>query len=373
MEKNEVYGRQLGILVFIITLAFKLARLPAVLAEHTGVNLLGILLLSAIEVVLLLLVLLFVYRGGFDALGGSFRTAQFALLAVLVLYYFFKGTIYFAYTVQAVRGLMFDEIPQFVLVLTLGIPVFYLAAKGVRTTARTAELFFPFLIAIIAFSLFCLKTDMDFLRNLPLLPAPFASYAKESLSVGFWGMDGAAFLFYSVKKTKGPRVGIAIAVTYVVILAYYVISNAIMGDWLTGVPNVFVSLCSYNFFVRDLGRLDWLGIIAWLSMSVIGMAVIFGAAMDAIGRICSHRSVTCFGSYALVTGVCLIASVPNVINMSQHPAVSFVLICVPFAVVLALLSLQALARKNNSAHLPLEPLGEDELRLSAAGRKEGNV
>lgn len=374
--RDSVYSRQLGVLIFVSTFTFKVTRLPAILAARTEINIVALLLLSAAELVVLGLCVLFCYRGGFGAFGEKFRFARIALVLVLVAYCLVKGTVYFAFTVNAALGLTFDELPDSIMVVTLALTVLFLVYKGARAVARTAEIFCIFFLFVIVFTLFCIKSQMNFSANLPLMPLRFSNYLEGTFSSGVWGADGVALVFMAVKRQKKPFVAIAVAVTYSLVLVYYIVGNAVLGGLMPETTNLFVTLSAYNFFAAELGRLDWLGIVGWLMLSVLGMSVLLGAAVDGAQMLVNKRPVICVLVFGALMAVTIAVRPESLFGFGNSAALGYAALGVSTFCAVSLVALQRVAIGKG---VPLFPrrrkdfddcVDEGSMLLERAGREQ---
>ncbi|MDR2634966.1 MAG: hypothetical protein LBC13_03180, partial [Clostridiales bacterium] len=92
------------------------------------------------------------------------------------------------------------------------------------------------------------------------------------------------------KRGKRPYVIISYLAAFSVIMVYYVLGNALFGNYLFGIDNFFIKLSSFNFLSDELGRLEWTGIISWVVICIINISVLLWAAIEAGGRLIKKRN-----------------------------------------------------------------------------------
>lgn len=282
-DRNTVYNRQLGMIYFMISLNFKVAKLPSLLVEAVGnSNLVIIILLSLLDLAMLGVVMRISQLGVLEEIEKHKNKVLYkALMLVLAGYFLFKLGLMYGGVVQFVLDQLFENIDAIWISITLIIPICYLAYKGFNTIARVCELFIWYLFIVIAINFCFLDAQLDWSRNLPLFDGNAMSTLMKGGGYAIWFGDALPFLFLTVKKNKVNYVKFLGAASLLVISATYVVMNAMYGKAAVYITNFIVKLSGFNMFSDKLGRLDWVGMVAWVINSCVYLAVFFWATMQA--------------------------------------------------------------------------------------------
>jgi hypothetical protein len=317
MPTNEIYNRQFAILIFFAAMTFKLSNLPTFLSTSVGVNMLAAVMITVIEIVLYVLVALFIRSGGFDSLDYAYKPAQYPLMIIISLFLALKATLFFSGAAYNVKGLMFDQASNELIFLTLIIPIAFMAVKGIRVIARTAEIFFPLVVFLMVFSIAFIKGNMNINYNLPLLTMPIADYTKFTLGYGLWMVDALPFLFLSLKNHKLPYTSLGIAFSYFAVLACIFLGNALYGNFMVKIGNLFIKVNAFNYFAEELGNLQWMGILAWLTMTAIYLSTLYWGSIEALTRVIKKRN--------LAAAIILVGSLISVLVVKEILIRSFII------------------------------------------------
>lgn len=274
MEKT-IYNRQFGILAFICALTFKVSRLIPIVAENVGSSgALVIIIYLLFEGIAYACIYRVIKSDGMDAILSK-QNKVVKGIVLLLLSAFFVAKLYLmnSGTALFVTDSLFDGVPVWVVVLVLAAPCLYMAKKGVRAIARTAEILIPFILLVLVLEFFFIKTNLKFDRNLPIISMPVGELIKGSDNFYFWFGDFLPFLFVKVKDNNKNIAGLAVALAFTIVTFTYVMIYAIFGEMTVMVEYPMVTLAAFNQFAEILGRMDWLGIIAWLCMAITYIGV----------------------------------------------------------------------------------------------------
>lgn len=274
----RVYDTQTAALVFCCGMVFKISSLPGLVASELASGTFWLyLFMMTVDALCLAATLLFAASGADEKFARTFSYRTLSLL--LSCHLLLKGFVYFAYTVIFLTVDLFADVPLFVVVLVLALPVIYLGCKGVRGIARTAELLFPVLIFVILFDLVFLETDLDFGRNLPLRAMPAKEFFSRGLTFGMWLGDCFPLLFVRSVKKRPLLAAVETGASYAVVAVIALISVAMYGDALPYVYNVLVRLSGFNSLSLEIGRLEWASVFAVIVMAMLGLSLhMWGAA-----------------------------------------------------------------------------------------------
>ena len=138
-NRNLVYTRQFALLAFVTCLTFRVSRLPPLMRQAVGTNDLFVLLLYLLlDAAQFFVVYKFVATGGKEAIQDTvfYKVAG----AMLFVNFFMKTFMATAGTTAFTTESLFEDIGTGSVVVALLVTTGYVAAKGIRTIGRTAEI-----------------------------------------------------------------------------------------------------------------------------------------------------------------------------------------------------------------------------------------
>ena len=174
---------------------------------------------------------------------------------------------------------MFASFNWTVMVIPLIALCFTIAVKSLRVLGRTAEIFFPFILAGIIFLSLILFREVPFENVLPLLDGgtkPVLDGIKE-FPIWFGDVIVMAVALGNVKKGKHMTLKCVLMRTFaaVMILAFSVVLFATYGNIapLVKYGHNITSLTQYNLGSQQYGRFDLIIYAVWMSGVFIKMAM----------------------------------------------------------------------------------------------------
>ncbi len=293
-EDNSIYKNQLAVLVFILTFALKMSRLPPEMAGvmgSSGTFVVSIYLLF--ELITFLFVYSFMKRGGLEVFDKNPSKTYKVLLVVVMVYYLVKTCLVTGGTILFVIELLFDGVSAVLICITLLIPIFYLAYKGMRTIARFSQICIWLIAFVLAFNYIFLKANPIFSQNLPLINDTIPKMFEKGSSFFLWFGDVTPLLFIKLKKerAKGTPIAVAIIAAFGLIIYGFTLLFALYGNAAPYISNFLVKVASYNQFADKLGRLDWSGIIIWMLMAMIYLAFYFWVIGEIGSKVFKKRNL----------------------------------------------------------------------------------
>lgn len=271
--------------------------------QSVGTNNLFILALYLIaDAVQFFAVYKFVASGGKEAI----RDTVFYKIAGLMLFvnFFMKLFMASAGTTAYTTETLFEEISTGAVVVALMMPATYAAVKGIRAIGRTAEITSFLAFTVFVLNLVFLKAYLDFSENLPFVDGKIVDVLKKGDEFFMWFGDATPLLFLSIKPSKRNPTALLYGLSSVLVVAGFVLMNAIYGPASEYVVNMVVKVASFNQFSDVLGRLDWTGIIVWLMLAVIYISVYLWAAGESLKPLVGGRKnvvivLTALGAIAM--------------------------------------------------------------------------
>lgn len=353
---NTVTGKQFAILVFIMTLTFKIGRLPSLMADKCGNSALAaVIIYLAVELVIFAVVYRCVKNRAFETIDKHLPVfASKALYFAAAAYFIMKLTLMLLGTTLFVNVNLSDSMPEWEAAVLLLVPVTYMAVKGIKAIGRTSEILFWPIAAFVLFSLVFMKTDIDINRNLPILNTDLKTFLGQINNFYFWFGDYIPLMLLSVSDAGKKYVTASLAAGVAVALTVYVLLNAVYGELMSYISEPLVKFAAFNQFGKMLGRLDWTGIIAWLAMAVIYSSLFMWAAVECLGRIIGKR----WPAVAFTAGTVLVLSlvIPNLERLSEYAMsgikyfAAFYNYVLPFAILAAAAAASKARAKKESAN-----------------------
>lgn len=352
---NTLYNRQTAILLFILTVTFKAAALPAMVAADAGSGGLTVYAgLFAVDVLGWILIKRYIDLGGAETLDNtSKKWLKIPIMIVLTTYFALKAVLCFSGTVDFVVSYMFENIKIAEAAMVLAVPCVYIAIKGIRTMGRVAEIVIVLVLTILVFNLLFIKTDADFSRNLPIFSMPMKDYLENFSKWSFWFGDFMPLLFVKEKQDGKKRSPWALTAAVCFVLFTYVLMFAIYGRSLVIVKNAMLKYGVFNHLETYLGRLDWTIIVIWIPMAIITCGAHFWAATESARRIVKKKTVAEAAIFLCIAVYFFFA--PDAMQMTNFAkgALRYVALAVNFAMPPVLLlcaaGLRKEAQKNEEA------------------------
>lgn len=218
----------------------------------------------------------------------------FKILIFLVMaYYIIKTSLTMGGTILFIIDLLFDGAKVGLICVTLILPIFYLAFKGIRTIARFSQICIWLIAFVLGFNYIFLNANPVFSQNLPLINDTIPNMIKNGSSFFLWFGDVTPLLFIKLKKdhSKGTSIAVAIVAAFGLIIYGFSLMYALYGNAAPYISNFLVKVASYNQFADKLGRLDWSGIIIWLLMAMIYLAFYFWIIAEIGRRVFKKRNL----------------------------------------------------------------------------------
>lgn len=286
----------MAFLIVILSFTFKVSYLPTLVVTHvqsSGTFLMALYLVP--EILMFFIIYKFINIDGIftieshDNIGT--KIVYKTIMAILMIYFICRLYLMYVGTVMFVLEVMFENILPIEIEYTLIIPILYIAYKGIRTISRTSEILTWISVAILITNYVFLKSDLNFSENFPLLNDTFKNFIKSGSLFFFWFGDFTPLIFLTLKSSKRNYVTLSLIISVAFILFAYVIMYAMYGNSATYLSNLIVKMAGFNQFGNKLGRLDWTGIIAWLIMAILYLAIYLWATIEAGVRLINKRNI----------------------------------------------------------------------------------
>lgn len=319
-KTTTLYNSQIGAVVFLATLSYKLSTLPAIVSEYLASSTLWFyIVLSIVDIIEFVLVYLF-FRDGSDA-GLSDKIPYKIGLAFLFVFLSIKCVGYFAFAVLFFTVELYVGISPIIVVSILLVPMLYLGLKGVHTLGRTAEILAPIVFGVIFLNLIFLDCNLDFKRNLPVLALPLKDFALHSLKYGLWLGNFFPLIFVRVKQKKFPYIPFSVAVTHILTVVAVMIGVAMYGNSMKILGNLLVEISGFNQLSTEIGRMEWTALFAVIVMGSIEISFLFYGLTECSVRLVKSKYPAVAVVVTLVILLSALLSSPQIIADWSHSEV----------------------------------------------------
>lgn len=320
-----LHNSQVGAVVMVCTLAYKLSSLPSLVSEGLSSStmwfFLGVGILDALSFCLLYA---FFYDGGDSILSNSvFYKIGLVFVAVFLG---FKCLVFFSLSVLFFTVELYVGVSPIIVVSILIAPVIYVGAKGVNTIARICEIMVFLIFGIVILNLAFLDADLEIGRNLPVFSVPVKEFFAQSFRYGTWLGNFFPLMFVKVQNKKFPYVATSFSLTQIVILIVVFIGVAMYGNALKIVGNLLIEMAGFNQLSTEIGRMEWTALFAVIIMGVVELAFLFSGVCECSLRLVKSRAVLGGLLATLVFLLCVLLNSPQTIaDFSQNKIVGYIM------------------------------------------------
>ncbi|MBO4555083.1 MAG: GerAB/ArcD/ProY family transporter [Clostridia bacterium] len=348
LAADTVFNSQVATLIFLAGIAFKLSALPSMLSETFGSSAFWVFVCyTTIDLVLSGACLCFAKANCDALLVATGSTAYRTLSFVAMLWLTLKGIFHFSYAASYLTHELFEGLEPSLIYILFMLPIAYLGAKGIRTTARTSEVFFLAVLLVTVLNVVFLKTKTDFARVLPVFSKEPSEIARDFAKYGFALGDMFPLVFVHIKNKKLPYAPIGLVGTWIVANLIMLLGVAIYGNALKSVSDLFIHISGFNQFSKDVGRMEWTNLFAMLISYIISLAFTYFGAVAASER-AFHSGLPAKILFPLSILACILF-VPSAQSMTKFATGDFgyVMFALPLLLVLILLFVYAYAMRNH--------------------------
>ena len=185
----------------------------------------------------------------------------------------------------------YEELYSKVFIIPFFLVVIYVALKGPRIFARLSEIFLPFGLLVLLYTLIIAISNAKIINALPILAngfAPALSGIKFALSqMG----DFLAVLFFieniEIKHDEKPALALGIAggVTALFMTGFYFLFVSVFGNVAISLKEGIIRMTQFSTALNVNFRIDGLSAVMWLPLNVILLCLHFFCAGKALGYI----------------------------------------------------------------------------------------
>ncbi len=284
---DRIYPEQFLLLAFISIMTFKVVMLAQYLVSEAGNEAyIAMTVMISIEIMMCALVYGIISYGSLPRLDLP-KGIRYVLALLLFVTSMAKCALLASEGVSYVSTTIYDNVRWSYVCLALMLVCCYLAYKGGKVIARTAQILFWLMALSFAFHVVFAKTDLQFVNLLPLEFSADIAVACDKYLV--WFGDYSCLLFLSVSKSpnaKGKRLAVwtalAIIGTFVCAVGLMVIFVCVFGDSGAIVGNAFLNVSSLNKIAFMIGSMDLPTVCSWVVMCTIRLSLLLYAGKECL-------------------------------------------------------------------------------------------
>ena len=301
IQKNKIYEEQFLLLAFISIVTFKIVMLPQYLVSAAGNNSYMVMaFMIAIELMMLTVVYGIVKNGSIleqdlpKWLKGVFAILIFASSVI-------KSTVRGSEGVAYVATSLFANVSWTFVTLALVMTGIYIAQKGAKVLARSAQIFFWVIAFACVFFIVFSSIKLDPLDLLPFKVSGQLAVAGDKLLM--WFGDFTPLLLVSVTPSKNHgKKRLAIWIVFAVLGAILLtVGTMILFICTFGgagelIGNAFLNVSSLNKIFFMIGSADLPTVLSWLVMYIVKFSMVLFAM--------ATTAKFFFGDRFIVTVIC---------------------------------------------------------------------
>ena len=301
---NDINGKQLSVMIFFIPLVFKMSMLPSYLYKTAGIDGYIIVGLFALAEFIQLWAVLFVcQKGGMSALRKRYGDRVYLLVSCpLLLVIFVKCVLFMTEITNYLTTFLFYNVIDTPILLTLLLICFYFSYKGGRSIARIFETTIWLLPAIFLMGIIFGETDIQGDCLLSVFPDGGASVPKAVEKYLVYTFDFSPLLFCNVKIKRKLSVGVFSLLSIGVLMGCYMLFYCRYGRASFLIDCAFARLASFDTVISEVGSLDWISCILWVTVAILNLALKLNAVAEiGVGLRCKR--------YLFSGGFCILLAV----------------------------------------------------------------
>lgn len=284
---DRIYPEQFLLLAFISIMTFKVVMLAQYLVSQAGNQAyISMIAMISVEIMMCAVVYGIISHGSLTRLELP-KGVKYTLAVLLFFTSMAKCVLLGSEGVSYISTTIYDNVRWSYVCLALMLVCCYLAYKGGKVIARTAQIFFWLMAVSFAFHVIFAKTDLQFVNLLPIDFSADIAVACDKYLV--WFGDYSCLLFLSVAKSpnaKGKRLAfwtaLAIIGTFVCAVGLMIIFVCIFGDSGAIVGNAFLNVSSLNKIAFMIGSMDLPTVCSWIVMCTLRLSLLLYACKECL-------------------------------------------------------------------------------------------
>lgn len=301
IQKNKIYEEQFLLLAFISIVTFKIVMLPQYLVTTASNNsYLVMAFMIAIEVMMLTVVYGIVKNG--SILEQDIPKWLKGVLAILVFVSsVIKCTVRGSEGIAYISTSLYANVSWTFVTLALVLVGVYIAQKGGKVLARSAQIFFWIIAFAVVFFMIFSQINLEPINLMPFKISGDLAIAGDKYLMWFGDLTPLLFVTVVPSKNHGKkRLAVWTALTILFVFLFTVglmlIFICTFGDAGELMGNAFLNVSSLNRIFFMIGSADLPTVLSWLVMYIVKFSLLLYAMIS-----CAKYF---FGDKAIISMIC---------------------------------------------------------------------
>lgn len=321
-SSRTVNGRQLAVLLIIAIISTKLILMPGLISSISGHDAYLSYTITALVTFASILLCLYIcknstHKGFYELLKQVFSSAGAKIICLLFFVFFMSKITLIDYQIESfLNEVLYDNLNWVIFVIPFYLVFAFIAFKGPRVLARTAEIIFPIAIGVLLLAVFSAISNVDFLNILPFGANGATNIIKGAIT-GF-GMGGEyLFMFVfienlSEKSKITPRCIIYGALGFIIVILFLILFASIFGPIGRFIQDALTRLTQFSPIIRQNTQVNGIIVIGWIPIVVLESALNLYCASWCLKKIFGIKQF----------GYCVIACVVITFGIKLIPSLS---------------------------------------------------
>lgn len=286
--RQTINLRQMACMAGVLVFANKVLVLPSLFYGEVGVD--GIFMLLGLFAVDILLLMFFFKvkekypQTTFFELVSKFLTKYVAyfVYALLCVFFLVKTLSVFNISLMYLKSQVYFEAGEYIFLICFLTITNCMVLKGLRSTARTTEFFYIFIVLM---AIFCIFASFSNFEGLPIMfNESFTKIFTSSFRYLFWFGDTLFFFLImdkiEFKKSQRKTVYIFVLVNMAIVFCLYLIYYSIFRYTGFMHNNAASDVLSVTDKFAAIGRIDIFAVIVIMFLNYLQLAI-YNTAFDA--------------------------------------------------------------------------------------------
>ena len=281
-QKNKIYEEQLLLLAFISVVTFKIVMLPQYLISSVANNSYIVMaFMVAIEIMMLTVVYGVVKNG--SILEQDLPKWLKAVFAILILVSsVIKSTARGSEGIAYIATSLYANVSWVYITLALIMVGIYIAQRGAKVLARSAQIFFWIIAFACVFFIVFSNIKLDPLDLMPFKISGELAVACDKYLMWFGDFTPLLLVTVTPSKNHGKKrlaiwTALAILGAFLLTVGVMILFICTFGEAGELVGNAFLSVSSLNKIFFMIGSADLPTVLSWLVMYIIKFSLLIYA------------------------------------------------------------------------------------------------
>lgn len=282
-SSKTINGRQLSVLIMVAIISTKLLLMPGLIASVSGRDAYLSYLITAIITFASIVIGLYILKNSthesfYALLKHVFSGIGAKIVCTLFFVFFMSKIVLIDYQLESfLTEVLYDNLNWIIFVIPFYLVFSFMAYKGPRVLARTAEIIFPIAIAVLLLAVFSGIGNINFLNILPI--GDTGAKAILSGAITGFGMGGEyLFMFIFIEnlseKSKIWKRSMWWALAgLLTVVIFLVIFTAVFGEIGMFVKDALTKMPSFSQNIKQNSEVNGIIVIGWTPLVVLESAI----------------------------------------------------------------------------------------------------